>query len=88
MKNRSRTEIITTILKAARSGTTKTRIMYIAFLSYAQLTSYLKLLSENKMISYDEGTQIYRTTEKGLKFLDMADEISDMFTKPEDIKLK
>lgn len=88
MKNRSRTEIITTILKASRVGTTKTRIMYVAFLSYSQLTSYLKLLSENKMISYDEGSQLYRTTEKGLKFLDMADEISDMFTKPEGLKMK
>lgn len=86
MKNRSRTEIITTILKTSRVGTTKTRIMYVAFLSYSQLTSYLKLLSENKMISYDEGSQLYRTTEKGLKFLDMADEISDMFTKPEGLK--
>ena len=88
MKNRSRTEIITTILKAAMTGTTKTKIMYIAFLSYSQLTSYLKLLGENKMISYDDGLQIYRTTEKGTKFLGMADEISEMFTKSEDLKIK
>ena len=40
------------------------------------------------MISYDDGLQIYRTTEKGTKFLGMADEISEMFTKSEDLKIK
>ncbi|HJU14501.1 MAG TPA: winged helix-turn-helix domain-containing protein [Candidatus Nitrosotalea sp.] len=87
MKNRSRTEIISVILHTARTGTTKTKIMYMAYLSYSQLVSYLKLLGENKMISYDEGAQIYRTTERGIKFLEMANEITDMLAPPEDCKL-
>lgn len=88
MKNRSRTEIISVILKTARTGTTKTKIMYVAYLSYSQLVSYLKFLDENKMMTYDEGTQTYRTTAKGIKFLDMASEISDMLAAHEDCKLK
>ena len=37
MKYRSRTEILGNILDAANGRVTKTKIMYAAFLSYAQL---------------------------------------------------
>jgi predicted transcriptional regulator len=37
MKYRSRTEIVCNILDATNGGATKTKIMYFAFLSYAQL---------------------------------------------------
>ena len=47
MKYRSRTEIVSMILEAANGGATKTRIMYKAFLSYAQLKEYLSVLIEN-----------------------------------------
>ena len=48
MKYRSRTEIVGMILDAANGGTTKTKIMYKAFLSYAQLKEYLSVLIENQ----------------------------------------
>ena len=77
MKNRSRTEIVSSILEAANGGATKTKIMYKAFLSYGLLREYLVLLMENNLI-YREGTQIYKTTEKGLKFLKMHNEIGEL----------
>jgi predicted transcriptional regulator len=77
MKNRSRTEIVATILEAANGGATKTKIMYKAFVSYAQLREYLSVLLENNLI-YLEGTQTYKTTEKGLNFLKMHDEIGEL----------
>jgi predicted transcriptional regulator len=77
MKNRSRTEIVATILEAANGGATKTKIMYKAFLSYAQLREYLSVLLENNLI-YLEGIQTYKTTEKGLNFLKMHDEIGEL----------
>ena len=77
MKNRSRTEIISSILEAANGGATKTKIMYKAFLSYGLLREYLVFLMENNMI-YREGTQIYKTTEKGLKLLKMHNEIGEL----------
>jgi predicted transcriptional regulator len=68
MKYRSRTEIVSNILDAANGGgTTKTKIMYKAFLSYAQLKEYLSVLTENNLIEYRDGTQTFKTTEKGLK---------------------
>ena len=77
MGNRSRTEIVGNILDAANGGTTKTKIMYTAFLSYNQLKEYLHVLIENNLI-YLESTQIYKTTEKGLKFLKMHNEIGEL----------
>ena len=76
MGNRSRTEIVNSILDAANGeGETKTRIMYAAFLSYEQLKEYLSLLIENNLIEYLDGTKTYKTTEKGLHFLKMHNEI-------------
>jgi predicted transcriptional regulator len=63
MKYRSRTEIVSMILEAANGGATKTRIMYKAFLSYAQLKEYLSVLIENNLLEYLEGVRTYKTTE-------------------------
>ena len=78
MKNRSRTEIVAMILDAANGGATKTKIMYSAFLSYAQLKEYLSVLIENDLIDYIDGTKTFRTTEKGLHFLKMHNDIGEL----------
>jgi len=79
MGNRSRTEIMESILDAANGkGETKTKIMYFAFLSYNQLNEYLSLLIENNLIEYLDGTKTFRTTEKGLHFLKMNNEIKKL----------
>ena len=76
MGNRSRTEIVAMILEAAnKGGETKTKIMYFAFLSYNQLNEYLSMLIENNLIEYLDGTKTFKTTEKGLHFLKMHNEI-------------
>jgi predicted transcriptional regulator len=69
MKYRSRTDIVSQILDAANGGSTKTKIMYKAYLSYAQLKEYLAILVENGLLEYDEAEQKYRTTDKGMKFV-------------------
>src|SRR2546428_13095627 len=81
MKNRSRTEISSVIIESARSGATKTKIMYNAYLSHSQLVEYLKHLQQNDLITCEEGTQLYRPTEKGLKFLNMSNELNEMTIK-------
>lgn len=80
MKYRSRTDIIAMILRAAVSGATKTRIMYGAYLSYAQVKEYLSFLLEKGLISYEEGTGLYRLTENGMKLLRTFEGISDMIS--------
>jgi predicted transcriptional regulator len=78
MKNRGRTELLAAMLEVAKGGTTKTKIMYSAFLSYSQLNDYLDILIENSLIEYLEGTQTYKTTEKGLNYLKMNNEIGEL----------
>jgi len=78
MKYRSRTEIASRILESTTGGTTKTKIMYKAFLSYAQLKEYLAVLEENGLLSYDKGEQAYKTTQKGLHFLSITNSLLGM----------
>ena len=80
MKYRSRTDIVALILEAANGGATKTRIMYKAFLSYAQLKEYLTVLLQNDLLEYEEGRQNFRTTEKGLQLLQMYNQFDEMLS--------
>jgi predicted transcriptional regulator len=82
MKYRSRTEIVSMILEAANGGATKTKIMYKAFLSYAQLKEYLSVLIKNNLLEYLEGVQSYKTTEKGFNLLKMHNEIGELLQSP------
>jgi predicted transcriptional regulator len=70
------------ILEGANGSATKTKIMYKAFLSYAQLKEYLSVLIENNLLEYLEGSQTYKTTEKGFNFLKMHNEIGELLQTP------
>ena len=86
MKYRSRTDITSQILEAANGGSTKTKIMYKAFLSYAQLKEYLAVLVENNLLIFDQKTQTYQTSDKGHRFLKIYNQMAE-FVQPEaDIK--
>jgi predicted transcriptional regulator len=89
MKYRSRTEIVSNILDATNGGATKTKIMYkAAFLSYEQLKEYLSVLIENNLIEYNEGTQTFKTTEKGRNYIyiKMYREIGELLQQTTPIK--
>jgi UDP-N-acetyl-D-mannosaminuronate dehydrogenase len=47
--------------------------MYKAFITYDQLNDYLSLLVEKGMIEYTEGERLYRTTPKGVDFLNHSE---------------
>ena len=79
MKYRSRTEIVGLILEAANGGgATKTKIMYKAFLSFAQLREYLTTLQDNGLVEYEGGMQTYRTTEIGMRLLDIYEKMHEL----------
>ena len=80
MKYRSRTDIVGLMLEAANGGATKTKIMYKAFLSYAQLKEYLTVLLQNGLLEYEEKRQDLRTTEKGLQLLQMRNRCDEMMS--------
>jgi len=78
MKYRGRTEIVGNILDAANGGATKTKIMYKSFISYGQLKEYLLVLIENNLIEYLDAVHKLKTTEKGLNFLKMHNQIGEL----------
>ena len=79
LKNRSKTDIVGLILEVANvEGATKTKIMYKAFLSSSQLKEYLEMLMENSLLEFEEERQFYRTTEKGIRFLQTYAQVHEM----------
>ncbi|HEX2409428.1 MAG TPA: winged helix-turn-helix domain-containing protein [Nitrososphaeraceae archaeon] len=78
MKNRGRTEMLAAMLEVAKGKVTKTKIMYIAFLSFGQLNEYLSILIENNLLKYLDGTHKFKTTEKGLNYLKVYNEMGEL----------
>ena len=79
MTNRSRTEIMSKILKDANGGgATQTKIMYSAFLSYSQMKEYLMMLTRNDLLSYDLDTRTFKTTEKGHRLIEVYNQMDGM----------
>ena len=83
--NRTRVDILASILKVASNGALKTHIMYKANLSHRQLEKYLAFLEEKHLLArhVDEyaSTRVYRVTEKGLDFLREYSHVSGFFGK-------
>ena len=88
MKNRSRNEIIASILEVINRGgsAVRTKIMYGAYLSYTQLGEYLAFLLKNDLISYQSQQKktkqfpSFTITEKGTYFLKIHSQINEMIT--------
>jgi predicted transcriptional regulator len=80
MKYRNRTDIAALILDAADGGAAKTKIMYRALLSYAQLKEYLGVLLENGLLRFQEGEQLFKTTEKGMRFLELYNQMGELIS--------
>jgi predicted transcriptional regulator len=80
MKYRDRTEIIALILTSASrmNGVLKTKIMYEAFLSFSQLEEYIGLLLRNGLLEHDRLKKTYKTTEKGLRPLEIYNSLHEM----------
>jgi len=78
IKSRSRGDIIAQILEVANGGAGKTKIMFGACSSYAQLMNYLVMLESSELVVYDKIDNLYKTTEKGLLFVKTHEQIDRM----------
>lgn len=78
MKYRSKTEISSNILEISIGGVSKTKMMYRSFVSHSQLKQYVTALLENGLLEFDAVDGVYRTTEKGLRFLAISNEVDRM----------
>ncbi len=68
-KNRSREEIVASILTVVMRGPRKTHIMYGANLSYALLCKYLNKLVDCGLVNYRENDRVYELTCNGEAYL-------------------
>jgi len=67
-KYRDRLDIIADVLTVVKNGSKKTRIMYMANLSYTLLTRYLTEVIENGLVRKAD-KKTYELTDKGSTFL-------------------
>jgi len=79
MRNRQKDEMTRDILTVSNGGAIISHIMFKAYASHAQAKSYLGELIENGFVVYDELDRKYRTTAKGLEYLQAMESISEMF---------
>ena len=75
--------IMAEILEVAIDGALKTQLMYRANLSFAQLNEYLKLLLDMKLLDIAENSSkiFYKTTAKGLRYIQSYKDIRDLLKK-------
>jgi len=64
------------ILKIAEKGNSKTKIMYNAYLSYAQMKAYLEVMLRNGLLE-KKGVE-YKTTKRGLEFMHHYENMGSM----------
>jgi predicted transcriptional regulator len=75
---RGEVQILIDILGISLKGVQVTRLMYKANLSYSTLRKYLSAMSKQGLIvkvCSDDGSVVYRTTEKGRLVLDRLKEV-------------
>lgn len=56
----------------------KTKIMFESFLTFPQLEQYLSLLLRNGLLEYNVTNKTYKTTEKGLRLLELCNKLSQL----------
>ncbi|MGB6527672.1 MAG: winged helix-turn-helix domain-containing protein [Candidatus Nitrosopolaris sp.] len=71
-------DIIAMILEALNYE--RGRLIVNRFLSPDQLRNYLTVLQENCMLVYEEEKQTYKTTNKGMYFLQIYNQVGDLVT--------
>jgi len=76
MKRRNEMDIYADVLRIAKDGVLKTRIVYGANLNFKIIKRYLKRLMERDLLVYSD--KIYSTTEIGLKFLEDYGKLTSM----------
>lgn len=68
---RDRHDIVYAILREARAGRNKTKLMRNVRLSFTQAEQYLELLSKKGLLELTDSRD-YKTTENGLRFLEQC----------------
>ena len=82
-RNRDQLCIVAAILEAANSGSSKTRIMFSANLSFKLLEKYLGLVVSAGFVQVDDS--VYLLTESGRKFLRQYYDFHERYAKAQEL---
>jgi len=79
-RGRDRLHVVAEILDIAEEGVLKTQIMYRANLSYTLLTDYLRFMLKSRLLEKRtyKGQVVFKSTPKGINFLQRYREITDI----------
>ena len=80
-KRRDKLVIMMEIISIAKSGTTKTNIMFKANLSFSQLNEYISFLLKHRLLQKTlcGNKTFYTPTTKGFEFLGKQQDVIGMF---------
>jgi predicted transcriptional regulator len=82
LEKRDRLGIISLILEASSTDAYDTKkttvIMYNSLLNHPRLKEYWNALTELGLLVYDNTTLTFKTTEKGVKFLEVFSELDQI----------
>jgi len=82
-RKRNDVEISADILKVARNEVRKSHLVYRTNLNFKLVDKYLELLNRNELIKGPSNNKTFKTTEKGLKYLDYFDDLQQYITRPD-----
>lgn len=88
MDHRNRSEIEVSILKATANtakntesaGSKHTEIMHKTAIPNIYLKAYMHLLQQEELIVYDSRRRTFKITEKGIRYLNLSDEVKNLLT--------
>ena len=72
--------LILGVIASREDGMTKTQLMYKSFTSYIHLVECLAVLRRSGLIKYDPLTSTYKSTQRGLRLLQVTKEINEFVT--------
>jgi predicted transcriptional regulator len=71
-------EILVNILKEARAGISKTRLVYRTNMNFFAIRRHMDFLIQKGLLNVEYSSiQLYTTTQRGLEFLDEFDKIKE-----------
>jgi predicted transcriptional regulator len=84
MKYRTRNEIYASILNAAGSGKRMTlnKLVVDCYIPHSAANNPTATLVQSGLLEFDRLDKVFRTTEKGFKYLELHNEMNEIFEEP------
>jgi predicted transcriptional regulator len=87
MRYRSPEEIFASILNAAGSGRqmTLTKLVFNCYITHSKAIECSATLVEKGLLEFDRLDKVFRTTNKGFKFLELYNKMNEVFNSEKEV---